>query len=105
MGAEVASPLRMAFSLGDAEELRALFIGAGFHAPHVRLVIKQMRYAPLEEYLSGWVAASPMAGAVAALDDATRTTMFHDLQTALRPYVDDDGLASPMECHVALART
>lgn len=104
VGAEVASPLRMAFSLGEAEELRALLLGAGFRAPQVRLVIKQMRYAPLEEYLSGWVAASPMAGAVAALDEATRTAMFHEFQTALRPYVDDDGLASPMECNVALAQ-
>jgi ubiquinone/menaquinone biosynthesis C-methylase UbiE len=104
LSAEVAAPLRAAFTLGDAEELRELVTAAGFRAPHLRLVVKQMRYPSLAEYLPGWVAASPMAGAVAALDDARRTLLFEGLQTALRPYVDDTGLAVPMECHVLVAR-
>jgi hypothetical protein len=64
-----------------------------------------MRYPSLAEYLPGYLAATPMAAAVAAMADARRTAMFQDLQTALRPYVDDTGLAVPMECHVVVART
>ena len=105
LNAEVAAPLRMAFTLGDAEELRGLVTAAGFQAPHIRLVVKQMRYSSLAEYLPGYVAATPMAGAIAAMEDTRRTELFEGLQTALRPYVDDTGLAVPMECHVLVART
>jgi ubiquinone/menaquinone biosynthesis C-methylase UbiE len=105
LSAEVAAPLRMAFTLGDAEELRGLVTAAGFRSPHLRLVVEQMRYPSLTEYLPGYVAATPMAGAVTALEDARRTALFEELQTALRPYVDDTGLAVPMECHVLVART
>lgn len=103
--AEVATLQRAAFTLGDAAELRGLVSTAGFCAPHIQLVVKLMRYPSLAEYLPGYLAATPMAGAVAAMATARRTAMFQDLQTALRPYVDDTGLAVPMECHVVVART
>jgi hypothetical protein len=64
-----------------------------------------MRSPSLAEYLPGFLAATPMAGAVAAMDEAARTAMFQDLQSTLQPYVDDTGLAVPMECHVVVART
>jgi ubiquinone/menaquinone biosynthesis C-methylase UbiE len=105
LSAEVAALQRAAFTLGEAEELRGLVTTAGFSAPHIRLVVKLMRYPSLVEYLPGYLAATPMAGAVAALDDARRTVLFRELQTALRPYVDDTGLAVPMECHVVVAQT
>jgi hypothetical protein len=105
LSAEVAALQRAAFTLGDAEELRGLVSVAGFCAPHIQLVVKLMRYPSLAEYLPGYLAATPMAGAIASMEEARRSAMFQDLQTALRPYVDDTGLAVPMECHVMVART
>jgi hypothetical protein len=105
LGTEVAALQRAAFTLGDAEALRGLVTAAGFHTPHIRLVVKLMRYPSLPEYMPGFLAATPMAGAIAALTDARRTALFQELQMALRPYVDDTGLAAPMECHVVVART
>jgi hypothetical protein len=63
-----------------------------------------MHAGSLAEYLPGYLAATPMAGAVGALADARRTALFQELQIALRPYVDDTGLAVPMECHVVVAQ-
>jgi ubiquinone/menaquinone biosynthesis C-methylase UbiE len=105
LNAEVAAPLRAAFTLGDMEELRGLVTTAGFRAPQIRLVVKQMRFHSLAEYLPGYLAASPMAGAIAAMEDARRTALFEDLLTELQPYIDDTGLAVPMECLVLVART
>jgi ubiquinone/menaquinone biosynthesis C-methylase UbiE len=105
LGVEVGSPLRTAFSLGDAESLRGLLTSAGFHSPHIRLGVKLMRWPSLAEYLPGFISASPMAGAVTAMDAASRTVMFQGIQASLQSYVDDTGLAVPMECHVALAWT
>jgi SAM-dependent methyltransferase len=105
LGADVAAPLHAAFTLGDAAELRTLLTGAGFWDVHVRLTIKPIRYTPLAVFIPGYLAATPMAGAIAAMDDVARTAMFRDITMAIQPYVDDDGLAAPMECHVVTAHT
>ena len=105
LGAEVGGLQRAAFTLGDADVLRGLLTTAGFRAPHLRIVVKLMRWPSLAEFLPGFVAATPMAGDVAAMDEVRRIKMFQALQTALRSYVDDTGLAVPMECHVVLTRT
>jgi ubiquinone/menaquinone biosynthesis C-methylase UbiE len=105
LGADVAAPLHAAFTISDANELRSLIRGAGFNDVHLRLTIKTIRYHTLEDFLPGYFAASPMANAVAIMDDTDRTVMFHDITTALQPYVDDDGLAAPMECYVLTAHT
>jgi ubiquinone/menaquinone biosynthesis C-methylase UbiE len=105
LSAEIAAPLHAAFTLGDADELRSLITEAGFHDVHLRLKIKLIRYTPLEDFIPGYLAATPMAGAVAAMDDTARTAMFHDITTVLQPYTDDDGLAAPMECHIVTAQT
>jgi hypothetical protein len=42
-----------------------------------------------------------LAGAVAALDAAAQRAFHHDILATLRPYTDDEGLAVPMEAHVA----
>jgi SAM-dependent methyltransferase len=104
LGAEVAALQRAAFTLGDAEELRGLITAAGFRTPRIRPAVQLMRAGALAEYLPGYLAATPMAGAGAALEDVRRTALFQELQTALRPYVDDAGLAVPMECHAVVAQ-
>lgn len=101
---EAAASLRLAFSLGQADELRALIAGAGFHTIRLRIRSRLTRYPSLEEYVLGYLLGTPMAGAVAALDDATRTAMVRQVCTALRDYVDDDGMAAPWESHLVTAR-
>jgi hypothetical protein len=39
------------------------------------------------------------------LDAEERHALVADLEDVLQPYVDDDGLALPIESHVALATT
>jgi hypothetical protein len=51
----------------------------------------------------GYLSATPMAGAVAALEDKTRTAMVEHVRTALRAYVDDEGMAAPWEAHLVTA--
>jgi hypothetical protein len=47
--------------------------------------------------------ASPLAEPVARLDTGARDALVADLERVLGAYVDDDGLALPIESHVALA--
>ncbi len=93
-----------AFTLGKAQELRDLVAGAGFQNIHIRIHSQLTRYPSLDEYVLGYISGSPMAAAVAALDETTRQALLGDIRTALQDYVDDDGMAAPWESHVLTAR-
>jgi SAM-dependent methyltransferase len=104
LGAQVAGSLRLAFTLGDAHELRALVAGAGFRDIHIRIQSRLTRYPSLDEFVLGYLSGTPMAPAVAALDEVAREAMLRRIRAALRDYVDDDGLAAPWESHALTAR-
>ena len=101
----VAAPIRAAFTLADAAELRALVAGAGFRVVHIRITTNPIRYPSLEAYVLGYLSATPIARDIAAMDDTARTALLQEVTTALREYVDDDGLAAPTESHVVVAQT
>jgi hypothetical protein len=105
VSAEAVQRLSAAFTLGDAEGLRSLIAGAGFRDIHIRIRMKMVRQPSLEDFVLRYLSATPMAGAVAALDDAARTAMLRHLRASLRSYVDDDGLAAPWESHVVTAQS
>ncbi len=103
-GPEAATSLRAAFRLAEADELRALVAGAGFHAIRLRIRSRLTRYPSLAEFTLGYLAGTPMAGTVAALDATTRTALVAHVCTALRSYVDDEGMAVPWEAHLVTAQ-
>jgi ubiquinone/menaquinone biosynthesis C-methylase UbiE len=103
VSAQAAASLRAAFTLGDAPEIRALIADAGFREIHIRIRSRLTRWPSLEDYVFGYLAGSPMAPAVAALDDTARNAMLGHIITVLKSYVDDDGLAAPWESHVVTA--
>jgi len=103
VSAEAAANVRAPVSLGQAEELRGLITAAGFHTLCLRIRSRFARYPSLGEYVLGFLAGTPMAGAVAALEASTRTAMVQQVCTALREYVDDEGMAVPWEAHMVTA--
>jgi ubiquinone/menaquinone biosynthesis C-methylase UbiE len=105
VNAEVATGLRTVCAMGDAEALRSLLLQAGFRDARICIQILLMRFASVETFLPGQFAATPFAGAIAALDVNARTALLEDVRMALRSYTDDAGVAVPNEAHVALAHT
>jgi SAM-dependent methyltransferase len=103
----VGASLLQAFSLADAAELRALVAGAGFRQVHLRITTNPIRYPSLEEFVLRYLHVYlSVAGDATAMDDTARkTALLQDVTTALREYVDDDGLAAPTESHVVVAHT
>ena len=102
----VGTPILKAFTLADPAELRTLVAAAGFRDVHIRIRTNLIRYRSLEEYVLGYLRVFlSVAGDVAAMMDNTiRTALLQDVTTALRTFIDDDGLASPMESHVVVAQ-
>ena len=79
--------------------------GAGFTRVHIRITTNLLRFPSLERYVLGYLAATPVATRVASMDERSRTVMVREVAEALHAYVDDDGLAAPIETHVVVAHT
>ena len=101
---QAAASLRVAFALARADELRALVVNAGFRDVQVRIRSRLTRYPCLRQYVVGYLSGTPMAGAVAALDETTRTAMVEHVCRSLHDYVDDEGMAVPWEAHLVTAQ-
>ena len=100
---EAASTLFSAYTLGDAEELRQLFVSAGFNTVEISIVIKQMHYPDLSDFLFGGVSASPFATDIFQLKASKRREMYQSIYGAVSEYMDDHGLAAPMESYIVSA--
>jgi hypothetical protein len=95
--------MRAPFAFGDRESLRGVLLGAGFDRARILTDVKVCRFPSVAAFLRYEVLASPLAEPVGRLDVEERAALVADLEDVLEPYVDDDGLALPIESHVALA--
>ena len=102
-GPELGDLMRAPFSFSDPDELRALVGGAGLRDIRVRIVIEAVRFPSAMDMLVRQVAASPLAGPVAALDDDARAALALDFVASMRGHADDDGICFPQETHVVTA--
>ncbi len=103
-GEGTTDPWKAASSLGDRYELRSLAETAGFRNCHVRYDVKVARCSDLSAFVWGVIAASPLADAVADLNDEDRSDLICEISDGLANYMDDDGLGYPGECHTLTAR-
>jgi ubiquinone/menaquinone biosynthesis C-methylase UbiE len=105
IGKDPAVLVRSAFSLGDADQLRQTIASVGFNNVDIRVERDTIRHASLVEYVSGYLSATPIAAAVAGLDAETQGKIVADVRDALAKYRTGDGLAVPIEAHLAIARS
>src|SRR5262249_51670077 len=103
VGSEQAAKIRSAFSFGDAGQLQQVIVAAGFRGVEIRVDRETIRHESIAEYVSGYISATPVAAAVAGLDMEAQTKIVTDVRAALAAYRIGDGLAAPIEAHVALA--
>jgi hypothetical protein len=66
-------------------------------------IAKVIRYPSLKEFVSGYLSATPVAQVAATLDEPTRVAIHREIETSLQAYLDDAGVAAPIEAHVVLA--
>ena len=103
LGADAQASFDLAFSLSTAEELRQLARNAGLRNIHVRFDHRTVRHPVPARFVSGWIRAMPIAAQFLALSDDRRQALIADIVQRLAGYVDDDGLAVPMENHFMTA--
>jgi SAM-dependent methyltransferase len=102
---EAAGFMHMTGSLSPAE-LQGLLEEANFQDVIVRPQSKNLRFKSPEAFVWEVVQATPLAwmSSVNQADDSTRAIVVNELSERLQPYLDNDGLAFPIEASVATAR-
>ncbi len=92
------------FGLSNAEELRALIAAARFSDIALRSALKALRFTSPNEFVLRYAAGSALGSLVAGADDDARTVFLAEVDARLQSYVDDQGLAFPIESNLAVAR-
>jgi SAM-dependent methyltransferase len=92
------------FSFGDAEQLHAVVLDAGFRDIDVRVSTMPIRLGANTTDLLGYLSALPVGSEIAAMEETARRAMLHEAMTALRPFVEAEAFVIPAESHVVLAR-
>jgi ubiquinone/menaquinone biosynthesis C-methylase UbiE len=87
-------------ALADETELHALLLGAGFPDAAIRRVARVARFPSADGFIQ-YNFSSRFAAAVAPLTDEARAAMETAARAALGPFIEPDGLAFPMEAHIA----
>jgi ubiquinone/menaquinone biosynthesis C-methylase UbiE len=96
--------MRAPFVFGDTtDELRALLVQASFRTVRVSADVRMVRFASPAALVRHQVASSPLAPHVAAVDDTIRDTLIREVTAEMQCYLSDDGLAFPIEGHIAVA--
>ena len=104
VGPAAAAVMRAPFVFGDATDgLRGLLLQAGFGRVRVSADVRMARFASPEALVRHQVAGSPLASHLAQADDAVRDALIREVTESMQLHMNDDGLAFPVEGHIALA--
>ena len=106
VGPEPATFIRATGSLDSREVLEEELAAARFHEVAVSSIAMTIRFPSPEDFVLQFVQATPMAlfPCVSDADAATRLRVVGEVATALHPYLDEGGVAFPIEAHIASAR-
>ena len=99
---DAAGFIATVFSLTARSELESLLERAGFEEISAETRTRRLPLPPPEQFLPQYVSSTPLAPAVGALDEGTRTALVRDVVGRWEPFVGDDG-AMVMQLEVPLA--
>ena len=102
--AETAARYRAARMVPEAEALHRLLVDVGFQAVQIRPSVMTVQLPRIEAFVLCHLAATPVAGAVAALSEEKRAALARQVSLALRPYADGEGVAVPDATNIAMAQ-
>jgi SAM-dependent methyltransferase len=100
------SPMLKAFALGNAEKLAALAKETGFSGVTVRTVAGRVPFRSAREFVEALAAGAVAARhALARLPEDQRAEFFEEMESEFLPYRERDGIATPFEQLMLVART
>jgi len=100
---EAKNAYEQAFSLNTADELRNLAVKAGLRDARVRFEHRTIRHPSLKEFVDGFMRGTKVSGLYVVLPEKAQTDFVEHVSGLLSGYVDDDGMAFPLENHYLTA--
>ena len=104
IGAEAAGFVNQVFSLHDTAELQNLINGAGFRDVSVQAGTKSLHLPEPEKFLWQYVHSTPLAGAVAHVNEERRGSLEREVVAKWQEFVKDRTLVLQVRMAVATAR-
>ncbi len=104
IGAEAAGFVNQVFSLHDTAKIHNLIKGAGFRDVSVQADTKSLRLPLPEEFLWEYLHSTPLAGAVAQVNDERRGALARVVAAKWQEFVKDDAMVLQVRIVVATAR-
>ena len=104
IGHEAAGFVNHVFSLHDTAEVERLVEGAGFDEVSVQSEENPLRLPPPEEFLWQYVHSTPLAGAVAQMDDEHRGALEREVVANWQEFVEDGSMALQVRIVIVEAR-
>jgi ubiquinone/menaquinone biosynthesis C-methylase UbiE len=101
---EAAATRRAPFIFSDRNQLRTLVVDAGFHDVVVSLTTRIARFVSAEAMVRIMITGTPLGTAMNSDDPGLLHTVIKEVTTGLSEYVDDQGLAIPMQAWIVTAR-
>jgi len=101
---EAAGFVRAVFSLHDHQQLEELAGDAGFRDTEVRSKTLRLTLPGPGEFLWQYVFSTPLAAAVAQIDDVDRDALERDVVAGCRPFVQDGILADNIDVVLTTGR-
>jgi ubiquinone/menaquinone biosynthesis C-methylase UbiE len=93
VGPESAAFVHAVFSLHDPDDLRDVAAQAGFEGVEIRSSEIQLDFPPPAEFLWQYVWSTPLAAAVARVDEERRVALENEFSAECRPLAPVEGLA------------
>src|SRR5215831_17714409 len=103
IGADAGLMMRSPFLSLNTDELRELFLTAGFRDLRILIGIGPARYPSIKEFVLREAASSPLAKEIKSVSDDVFKALINDLDVSLREHTDDGGFVFPTEAYVAIA--
>lgn len=103
IGEQAGETRRAPFKLSDRQEIRTLVTESGFRDIVVHLDTRVARFPSAEAMARIMVAGTPLATALENADSAVMQTVISEVAEGLSDYIDDQGLALPMQAWVITA--
>jgi hypothetical protein len=103
LGPEAKKAFNSAFSLNTVEELHCLASEAGLKDRKVRFEHRTMRHPNAVEMIVGFMQSTPVASQFRALPEDKQKAFVSGVSERLGSYIDDEGLAAPLENHFLTA--
>lgn len=101
---KLASFVHLVFSLHEPHEVREIMDSAGFRDIDVRHANKELRVPPPEQFMWQYIHSTPMAGALAELDEERRAALERDVCTQWLKHCRDGAMTLKVGMTTATGR-